>query len=351
MVKRAKRYLTRLAMGLALVAALVVATPGQASAAPGAVPADGYGFGQGVGPVFFSFEDTNRELDAVAQTTANWMRIFVDWSNIEKQRGEFNWGWLDNVVNGARARGLNVLGVITYTPAWARVQGPGALLWTAPPANPADYANFSTTVVQRYGDRIQNWELWNEPNLPFFFGFADRPVQRYTDLIKAAYPAIKAAQPGATVVAGGLSRNSGAGSPPRFLDAMYGAGAGPFFDAANAHPYVFPGGLAANSRNGWSDVLAMRDVMVANGDGGKKIWMTEIGAPTCDCGDGVSQEEQAKQITDVLAAAAGLGYSGPAFIYSIKDTNTGDRGNRERNMGALLTSDWQPKFTAGVLAR
>ena len=62
----------------------------------------------------------------------------------------------------------------------------------------------------------------------------------------------------------------------------------------------------ADTGNGWSNVLRMREVMLANGDGGKKIWMTEIGAPTCDCHDGVSQVEQAKQINDVLAAAAGL---------------------------------------------
>ncbi|MDT5325836.1 MAG: polysaccharide biosynthesis protein PslG, partial [Mycobacterium sp.] len=136
-----------------------------------------------------------------------------------------------------------------------------------------------------------------------------------------------------------------------FLEKMYAAGAQGSFDAAAAHPYVFPSGLAANPENGWSDVGALHDVMAANGDGGKKVWMTELGAPTCDCADGVSPEDQAKQITDVLAAAAAAGYSGPAFIYSIRDTDTSNRGDREANFGSLLTSDWQPKFAAGVLAR
>ena len=53
----------------------------------------------------------------------------------------------------------------------------------------------------------------------------------------------------------------------------------------------------------------------------------------------------------VLAAAAGLGYVGPAFIYSIRDNDSSNRGDREANFGALLTTDWQPKFTASVLAR
>ena len=350
MSKRAKQFFSRAALAIALAAGLVMATPGQSNAAPLA-PADGYGFGQGVAPVIYSFEDTNRELDAVAQTSASWLRVFVDWSNIEKTRGQFDWGWLDNVVNNARARNLNVLGVIAYTPQWARPQGPGMLIWTSPPANAADFAGFASTVAQRYGDRISNWEIWNEPNLPLFFGFTGRPAEHYTELLKAAYPAIKAAQPGSTVIAAGLSRLNGKDSPPGFLQQMYALGAGGFFDAAAAHPYLFPGGLAADSRNGWSDVGRMHDVMAANGDGGKKIWMTEIGAPTSDTSEGVSQQEQAKQITDVLAASAQTGYSGPAFIYMIRDVNTADRGNPVKNYGALLTTDWQPKFAASVLAK
>ena len=73
------------------------------------------------------------------------------------------------------------------------------------------------------------------------------------------------------MVAAGLSPLAGPDSPPGFLQQMYDAGAKGSFDAAAAHPYVFPGGLAADSNNGWSDVLRMHDVMVANGDGGKKI--------------------------------------------------------------------------------
>jgi len=53
----------------------------------------------------------------------------------------------------------------------------------------------------------------------------------------------------------------------------------------------------------------------------------------------------------VLAAAAATGYSGPAFIYSIRDTDSANRGDRESNVGALPTSDWQPKYSAGVFAR
>ena len=340
--------MSRLAAGVVLWSI----TLGAANAGPPLVPADGYGFGQGGAMVTASPADTNRELDAVAKTSGSWLRVPIEWNAIEKQRGQFDWGYLDNVIDNAIARHLTVLGLIGYTPQWARPQGSDGMFHTAPPANPADFAAFCTAVVQRYGDRVANWEIWNEPNLNLFFGFVDNKAPRYTAVLQAAYGAIKAAQPHGTVLAAGLSRLEGADSPPGFLQQMYDAGAGGYFDAAAAHPYVFPGGLAADPTNGWSDVGRMHDVMVAHGDGGKKIWLTEVGAPTCDCPrNSLDQEGQAQQILEVLAAAAQVPYIGPAFIYSIRDLDTTSRRSRENNLGALLTSDWQPKYTAGVLQR
>jgi hypothetical protein len=350
------RGLIRAFIGFAALAGLMAcSTPAPVAPPPAQAgviaPADGYGFAQGAAWVTGRPEDTNRELDAVARTGATWVRVPMDWSQIEATRGQFNWGVVDNLVNSAGARNLRILGLIGFTPVWARVEGLQLLFPSSPPRRPSDFAAFVTAAVKRYGDRVSAWEIWNEPNLPIFFGFIDKKADRYAEILKAVYPAIKAVQPNSTVIAAGLSRLPGSDSPPNFLQQLYDAGAGDFFDAAAAHPYVFPSGLAADPENGWSDVARMRDVMVAQGDRGKKIWMTELGAPTGNSPDSVSEKEQAKQITDVLAAAAELGYSGPAFIYSVRDLDSTDTGNREANCGALLTSDWQPKYTAEVLAR
>ncbi|BDX33128.1 hypothetical protein TUM20985_36750 [Mycobacterium antarcticum] len=313
------------------------------------VPADGYGFSVGASQIWMSAEDANRELDAAAMTSARWMRVHIDWHAIEKVRGQFNWDYVDRWIDGARARGMRVLGLLTNTPDWAKV--PGTALY-APPIDPGDYAAFAATVAKRYRDRVTDWEVWNEPNLPRFLGFADSRAAVYVGLLKAAYPAIKAVQPNSTVMSAGLSPAVGVDGPANFLNDMYLNGAKGYFDAVAMHPYVFPGGLAEDPDNSWSDLARAHDVMTLNGDGDKKVWMTEFGAPTSDpAAEGVSQQEQAQQILDVLAGVAAAGWSGPAFIYSIRDVDTANPGNREDNFGALLTSDWQPKFTAGVLAR
>jgi hypothetical protein len=313
------------------------------------VPADGYGFGDGSSILYNSAADNDRELDAVALTNASWLRVEINWYRIEKSRGVFDWGYLDHIVDAARARNLKVLGMIAFTPDWAREPG---TFFTAPPVNAADFAQFAVAVVQRYHDRVSDWEIWNEPNYPLFWGRSSTDAAGYTELLKAAYSAIKTVQPDSTVLAAGLTPTTGDDAPPAYLAAMYAAGAKGYFDAAAMHPYVFPGGMSADPQNGWSDVARVHDLMVSNGDGDKKIWMTEVGAPTSDpSAEGATQQEQIRQISDILWASSQTGYSGPAFIFSIRDVDTSQRDELEDNFGTLLTSDWQPKFAASILAR
>lgn len=335
----------RSALALALGIAVVVALPyAPVRAAPRAVPAAGYGFSLYGGDVQTSPDDLNREFEAVSKTTATWVRVIFDAFRIETARGQYDWRQSDLLVSTASAHGLKVLVTLSFSPEWAR---PPGSTWSTPPTNPADFAAFAATVVNRYKDRVFNWEIWNEPNEQRFFDFDGDVAVEYAKLLKATYPAIKGVQPSSTVITGGLSR-TGQIPPPVFFEELYDAGARDSFDAAAMHPYVSPGGLAADSYNGWSDVGRVHEVMAANGDGGKQIWMTEMGAPTITDGRGVSQDEQATQITDVLTAAAATGYSGPAFIFTIRDS-PGRADDPEHSYGALLTSDWQPKQSALVL--
>jgi polysaccharide biosynthesis protein PslG len=339
----------RVAAVVLLIAALFIGPHRPPEAAALSFPADGYGFSVGAAMSWMSNTDADRELDAVTQTGATWLRVLMDWHLIEPMPGAFDWGYVDYWVDGALKRGLRVLGLIAYTPDWAREPG---TYFSGPPVDPAVFASFATKVVQRYGDRVSAWEIWNEPNVPLFFGHNENRAEKYTELLTAAYPAIKSVQPHSTVVSAGLSRAWEPDAPPTFLRAMYASGAKGYFDAMAMHPYVYPNGLGVDDHNGWSDVERVRQIMVDNGDGDKLIWMTEIGAPTsAPEAAGVSQQEQAKQITDVLWKASKTGYSGPAFIYSIRDINTANPAYDQDNFGALLTTDWQPKLASTVLKR
>ena len=85
--------------------------------------------------------------------------------------------------------------------------------------------------------------------------------------------------------------------------------------------------------------------MVANGDGAKKIWATEFGAPTKGPG-AVSEATQAAMITRAYALYRSYAWGGPLFFYQGRDLST-VTSTRENFFG-FLRHDFsrKPSYTA-----
>jgi hypothetical protein len=130
-------------------------------------------------------------------------------------------------------------------------------------------------------------------------------------------------------------------NPVTFVDEMYQNGAQGYFDALSFHPYQYTtpfsaGGIYPDSQvNQLADI---RDLMVANGDAGKTIWASEYGEPTSVAGDA----QQAAYLQDMLTTWRTLNYTGPAFVYTLEDDQTGST-NPEDTLG-LIRDDgtWKP---------
>jgi hypothetical protein len=289
-----------------------------------------------------------RELDTYRTAGADWIRIDVNWSLI--QRGgptSYEWAPFDRVVEAAVARGLHVLAGVLYTPSWARAAGTDPLY---PPQDLSAYASFCAAAVAHYAPLgVHDWEIWNEPNRGFWKPSPD-PV-RYTAMLKAAYRAIKGVDPSAFVITGGLSPYGAHGdvsaegmNPLTFLERMYAAGAAGSFDALGWHPYQYTG-IEYHPWSAWSQVAettpSARSIMLANGDGAKQIWGTEFGAPTGSAAQAVSEATQARLVTAGYAAWRSWSFTGPLFWYSLRDAGT-NAGDLEQNFG-LLRHDFSPK--------
>ena len=288
--------------------------------------------------------DIDQTLDTLQSIGVQNIRIFVPWAFVEPSQGTYDWTQIDEVVNAAAARNMGVLAEINATPSWAGTTS-GGLPGTATP-NDADFASFASTVATRYGNDISAYEIWNEPNSEQFSNPID-PVA-YANLLKAAYPAIKAANPNASVIAAAVGSTISIGSltldPTTFVSEMYAAGAEGFFDALSFHPYdetleLSQGASVANSP--LNQLNAIYQIMVANGDASKQIWATEYGLSTAD----VSQQTQATFIQDFLSSWPTLAYAGPAFIYTAQDgTSTDPTGTY-----GIYNADWTPKLAVAVV--
>lgn len=324
---------------LALLAALaacllIAAAPSQAAAAQIA--------GVQLHPLWggVSDADADRDFDLAKAGGAGMVRVDVGWSSIEQDgKGRYNAWYLDRVdavVAKAEARGLKLLFTFMSSPCWASSapadvkQDCAGSWWDRgvqhyPPSNPADYADALAFLVRRYGSRVAGWEVWNEPNQQAFFRTTD-PVARYAELLRAAYPAAKAADPSALVVGGSLAM-----ADADFTDRLYQAGVKGSFDAWSIHPYsedrspLTPAQAGYTAASFTSGVPAVRDVMLRNGDD-KKLWLTEFGWNTSAVrGDkawrnGISPQDQATFTTEAYARMRDWSYVDVGITFNLADT-------------------------------
>jgi polysaccharide biosynthesis protein PslG len=362
-LQKTRQPLPRLLL-LSICAVLVVASLGcvvnSAPSAPPPVAGSRVGFSVGGQTIWESDADLGRDLDIVASTGAKWVRLDWDWKSIQAY-GPTTWIWTntDRIVAAAQARGLNILAMAGYTPPWARMDACSGTMF-CPPKNPADFANFLRAAVARYAPKgVHAWEIWNEPNLPQWWGQTTNAAA-YVNILKPAYTAIHSVDPNATVITGGLAPHGDLGahpddpqSPINYLLAMYAAGAHGYFDAVGIHPYPPLPYAPLSGKIGWNTLLQvswMHDIMTTNGDGAAKLWGTEYGAPTGPTGYtmAVSEQTQADYLQIGLQYWNGLSFVGPLFVDTVHDLPTQSSSDWSSNLG-IVRLDRTPKPAVATL--
>jgi len=264
--------------------------------------ADVYPFGINV---FLEQEAEEWKREKVVQMIADvgfgWIRQEFPWEDIEIHgQGDFEdrrhdphrsaWEKYDHIVDLTQQYGLEIVPRLSNPPAWSR-----ALTDTigtyAPPDDLADWGDYVYTVVSRYRGRVRYYQLWNEPNI--YPEWGEQPVdpEGYTQLLCEGYRRAKEANPDVVIISGALaptvSLHPGPGpalglSDFVFLQRMYDAGASECFDILAVNDYMLWSG--PTDRRMWpininfSRPLYIRDIMVANGDAAKPIWISEMNA-------------------------------------------------------------------------
>jgi hypothetical protein len=275
---------------------------------------------------------------------SRWVRLDVGWRDFEPIRGSYS-SWAlaayEKEFQRARDAGQRIVVMVHTSPLWAS----GSSNMHAPPRDPADYARFLRFLVQQYGSYVDAWEIWNEPNISRFWPTGPDPAE-YTSLLKAAYPAVKAEDPGAKVVFGGLSTNDWS-----FVEGAYAAGAKGYFDVMATHPYSCaksPEKIEryTNGRMTRGSFPAYREVrasMLAQGDD-RPIWFTEFGWSTTTAECGVSEAIQADYLTRAFKYVEQDPYVQVATWYNFRNNFwAGDADDIGSRFG-LLNTDFTPKL-------
>jgi len=237
-------------------------------------------------------EKVARMLDMIAAAGFTYIRQPFFWYEIEPEPGVYwdakwnvsTWEKYDRIVQLARERGLEIIARLDKPPRWAREGQPHLDdCPDGPPTRYEDYARFVATVVARYRGQIEYVQIWNEPNLRNEWGCQPIDPAAFTRLLALAYRAAKEANPDVLVLMPGLAPTDQTGpenlSDLLFLEAMYRAGAAPYFDIASAMVYGYgypPGDRRVDfARNNFSRVIQIREIMERYGDSEKPLWVSE----------------------------------------------------------------------------
>jgi hypothetical protein len=304
-----------------------------------------------------SSSEVSREVSMIKQAGVGSVRVGVDLSGAEYNGpGQLNTSYLssiDSAISTARDAGMNVLLELDRTPYWAsadpsKYTNSSGMHWNPywRYSNPQDYARVVGDVVNHYREMgVHAYEVWNEPNNPSFWPSGVNAAE-YTALLQAAYPAIKAADPSATVLMAGLM-NQGS---YEYLQGMYNAGARGSYDVASFHIYPGDPNQCATEAGGRPSVNSfclldgLRSVMAANGDGAP-VWVTELGWSTCTQSFCVTQQQQADYLTSAyqLLSTPRYSYVQDAFVYEMRDPYWESSNTSWESSLGMLNRDWSPK--------
>ncbi len=183
---------------------------------------------------------------------ATWVRNEIAWKSVEPKDvspAVYDWTTVDSAVETARQGGFNLLITINVNPEWAAtyLQGP---IDKVPLTR---FASFVGALVERYdGDgiddapgspKVEHWEFYNEPDAGSLhndnrwgdFG------KEYAQMLAAVYPVVKAANPNAKVLLGGIAydwfEDQDGPFVREFLDDVLKNGGGQYIDIMNFHQY------------------------------------------------------------------------------------------------------------------
>lgn len=267
-------------------------------------------------------------MKAVGLTEA---RIDWEWRAVEKKQGVYDWTAMDRLVTLAHKHGITLLPIVHYAPEWAlpKKKKPSDVYEMAPrpDAFPA-YAAFLAASIDRYGPNgnatvtftpIKNWQVWNEPNIPQFWGPSPNPAD-FVDLMTTVEKTLGPRRGTIRIIHAGLSK-----ADFSFLwqlwdkDPKYGR----LFDVMALHPYFFnpKGGVrAVDQIDGDEKEYAALGFIGSSSDHGflskvfniqlfltlkgtpKPIWVTEIGFMAGDKNPyAITEEKEAELAKETLA--------------------------------------------------
>ena len=238
--------------------------------------------------------DFQQVLPFARNTGVKWARVQTGWQRAETTPGVYDFGWLDEIVDGLRDAGIQPWLSLSF--------GNGLYMDGAEPLPPrgnfffsptrfgekgkTGWTNYCKAMAEHFKDRVFHWEVWNEPNA----GFLRKPnmgkviqaeePEVYAELVAITAKALRSVQPEAKVIGGAIS---GCAICNEYIQGLFDNGIAEHIDCFSYHPYQAVPEIFYEQR-----LKFIRDLIAASGKN-ITIWQGENGRTSR------SKEEEGRQ--------------------------------------------------------
>ena len=197
-------------------------------------------------------------------------RLFSGWAKTEKEKGVYDFAWLDEQVNGLVAMGVKPWICLSYgNPVYnsGLNLGAGVAGVMGNAEGRAAWLKYCGEVVKRYRGKVTEWEIWNEP-----FG---KQMEPYSEMLMETAAVIRGVQPDATVMASAVGSYENNEKVIALLDAK---GKTREIDCWHYHPYI-PN--PDDRKNGWwgYDCVDRLKALVTRYNPKARVVQGEVGCP------------------------------------------------------------------------
>jgi hypothetical protein len=161
-----------------------------------------------------------------------YMRLLVPWRHIERRAGEYDWRWLDRLVD--QYRSANHVIVLVPHGRNVAIDPRQPLPDAASPVVLKHWLEFLRATAFHFEGRVRYYEIWDEPNRePEWSGAG---VVDYAYLLKNSSVTVRSADPDAMIVQGGLAMAGGDTAALDWQEALFSQETATYVDVLSVHP-------------------------------------------------------------------------------------------------------------------
>lgn len=244
-----------------------------------------------------------------------WARLQTGWAKCERQKGVYDFAWLDDQVNCLLTHGIKPWFCVSYgNPLYApeAAEGYQTVTGYVPVGDPEAeraWVHYVKALVSHFKDRVTHYEIWNEPENSRFWANLPRTGADYARLFDLTVPAVKEVFPEARIIAVGATHRAllpeGRAWLRDFLQNVEDPGV---IDILTFHSYRYP------PERDYEEGVRLLRALLAEFNPRIVLWQGESGYPSVPSGTGsraywneTSETIQAKWLTRHVLFNLGMG--------------------------------------------